>query len=197
MIGSTRDEMYFFTVQEHIPQDLTEAAFDATALSAGLSAAELASMKRIYRGAAFGGSYPYPPLEKMTSSEWYWLLVRSGTDAVSGLGACSVKWAAGLLVQGGSPAVYTYLFAHPPSVRKRLLFSQFSIRLPKQIPDLNRKIGRNEKTRCFPGVGRGVCGPRGGDPVRVWGAGKPSGLRGLSLVLDPGRWGGGSRRNCR
>ena len=126
MIGSTRDEMYLFTTLEQIPQDLSEAAFDATALSAGLSAAELASMKRVYRSAAFGGSYPYPPPEEMTSSAWYWLLVRSGTDAVPGLGACSVKRTAGLLVKGGSPAVYMYLFAHPPSVRrKRLSFSQF------------------------------------------------------------------------
>ena len=42
--------------------------------------------------------------------------MRHSTDAIPGLGACAVRWLARMLVDGGAPAVYTYLFAHAPTI---------------------------------------------------------------------------------
>jgi|EP01044_Picomonas_judraskeda_P011088 hypothetical protein len=43
----------------------------------------------------------------------YWMNMRIATDAVPGLGCCAVRWIDRLLNAGASPAVYSYLFAHP------------------------------------------------------------------------------------
>lgn len=43
----------------------------------------------------------------------YWMEVRVSTDAVPGLGPCSVRWMDRLLLAGGTPTLYSYLFAHP------------------------------------------------------------------------------------
>jgi len=40
--------------------------------------------------------------------------VRYMTDEIRGFGACSVRWIARLLAEGGSPAVYSYLFSYYP-----------------------------------------------------------------------------------
>jgi hypothetical protein len=49
-------------------------------------------------------------------SQWWWENTRISTDTVPGLGPCAVRWLARSFVKGGSPAVYTYLFAHPAQV---------------------------------------------------------------------------------
>jgi hypothetical protein len=55
--------------------------------------------------------YPYP--EKLGNfSQSYWTLVRSGTDSIPGLGPCAVRWIDRMLLEGGTPALYTYLYAH-------------------------------------------------------------------------------------
>jgi hypothetical protein len=39
-------------------------------------------------------------------------MVRSGTDSIPGLGPCAVRWIDRMLLEGGTPALYTYLYAH-------------------------------------------------------------------------------------
>ena len=39
--------------------------------------------------------------------------MRIATDAVPGLGCCAVRWFDQLLLDGGTPAVFSYLYAHP------------------------------------------------------------------------------------
>jgi hypothetical protein len=41
----------------------------------------------------------------------YWEVMRVQTDGVPGLGACGVRWLAKMLSAGGSPAVWSYMFA--------------------------------------------------------------------------------------
>ena len=41
--------------------------------------------------------------------------MRIATDTVPGLGCCAVRMLDRMLLDGGTPAVYSYLFAHPPS----------------------------------------------------------------------------------
>ena len=43
------------------------------------------------------------------------MTIRSGTDTIPGLGACAVRWMDKMLLAGGTPAVYSYLFSHPPA----------------------------------------------------------------------------------
>jgi hypothetical protein len=50
-------------------------------------------------------------------SQWWWENTRIATDAIPGLGPCAVRWLGRYFVKGGSPAVYTYLFAHPAQVK--------------------------------------------------------------------------------
>merc|ERR1712070_919541 len=62
------------------------------------------------------GSYEYPSNRGNYSQSW-WTAMRLATDggdpAFTALGACTVRWTARLLLQGGSPNVFVYLFAHP------------------------------------------------------------------------------------
>ena len=106
-------------------------------------------------------NYSYPPAATDPDAKFstmYWMVVRSGTDTIPGLGACAVRWmdrygkktprcllsyglsraclvknyrhalqrrkthgeeerrfdSRRMLLAGGTPAVYSYLFAHPP-----------------------------------------------------------------------------------
>jgi len=115
IVGSNSDEQAFFTLQNRaaFPVGLTEAQFDA-ALGAGkpggMPTATLAKLKQVYDPSV----YPYPEGPRLGSySKWYWMFVRWDTDRFPGLGPCSVRWLDEQLLAGGTPAVYSYLFAHP------------------------------------------------------------------------------------
>ena len=120
IIGSNRDEMAFWTIKS-VPSTLTEAGFDQTVQSFSkgrINASALVEIKNIYSNATTG-SYPYPK-KRGKYSQWWWEATRVATDAVPGLGCCSVRNVARLLVDsyasasGGSGSkVYVYLFAHP------------------------------------------------------------------------------------
>ena len=64
-------------------------------------------------------AYPYPA-DKGAYSIWYWMYVRFATDRVPGLGPCAVRVLDRLLLAGGTPAVYSYLFAHPAEAFAKL-----------------------------------------------------------------------------
>ena len=115
IVGSNSDEQAFFTLLNPtaFPVGLTEAQFDA-ALGAGkpggMPTATLAKLKQVYDPSV----YPYPEGPRLGSySKWYWMYVRWDTDRFPGLGPCSVRWLDEQLLAGGTPAVYSYLFAHP------------------------------------------------------------------------------------
>eukprot|EP01051_Picozoa_sp_SAG22_P000626 SAG22_NODE_18_length_32591_cov_38.043549_13_plen_213_part_00 len=107
--------MQFFLPLYQTPPALTEKAMDATLAGTpaapGYTAAQIAKLKALYDPAA----YPYPPAaDRGKFSEWYWMLMRIQTDTVPGLGPCAVRNLDRLLLAGGTPAVFSYLFAHPP-----------------------------------------------------------------------------------
>ena len=112
LLGSNRDEMAFFTIPypQLYPPDMDEAQFDRLAVLGGYSQRELHAVKRIYANASSG--YPYPQ-DRGQYSPWWWAYMRAATDAVPGLGPCAVRWLSRLLLQGGTPAVFAYHFAHP------------------------------------------------------------------------------------
>eukprot|EP01052_Picozoa_sp_SAG31_P022818 SAG31_NODE_1837_length_7126_cov_8.278497_1_plen_511_part_00 len=120
LIGSNRDEMAFFTVAYKYPPDMTEAQMERYFVqNHGYSRTEIAQIKTTYsfspgvEAKEAGGQYVYPK-DLGPYSKWYWMYMRATTDSVPGLGPCGVRWMDRLLVAGGTPAVYSYLFAHPP-----------------------------------------------------------------------------------
>ena len=120
VVGSNRDELQFFFLYTSIPTNLSEAQFDQIANDAGMTSTDLTAMKLVYRSPQFGGTYPYPA-DLGAYSLWYWMLMRSGTDAVAGpgtdgkggFGTCSVQRLATLLKQGGTRDVFAYQFSKP------------------------------------------------------------------------------------
>jgi para-nitrobenzyl esterase len=115
VMGSNRDEEGFFLAQStEAPADLNSSQLRQ------LLAAQLPShlqpkidqILALYAPGGGAGSYPYPNDLGNFSQPW-WTAMRIETDMVPGLGACGVRWLAASLVNGGTPAVYTYLFAHP------------------------------------------------------------------------------------
>ena len=109
LIGSNRDEMAYFTIDEKVPPSLTEAGVDGLLLKRGLNMTLITALKKIYDP---NGPYVYPK-ELGSYSTWYWMNMRIATDAVPGLGCCAVRWFDQLLLDGGTPAVFSYLYAHP------------------------------------------------------------------------------------
>ena len=104
MIGSTLDEMAFFTIVYNVPEDLSEEQMDQLLLGTGggliapgaetlvsyfmgeMSKAGLAAVKKVYAPE----NYEYPA-NKGPYSPWYWELVRITTETVPGFGLCSVR----------------------------------------------------------------------------------------------------------
>lgn len=110
IVGSSRDEgLTFSGVEASVNLLLTEAELDNMEPYSKMKPETLNELKRIYSPEA----YPYPA-DLGGYSLWYWMHLRYTTDVLSKAGACSVRWLARMLVAGGSPAVYTYLFAYPP-----------------------------------------------------------------------------------
>lgn len=107
LLGSNRDEMAFFTILLKIPPQLTGLELTAM-LAPRYSEAEIAELKSLYTSP----SYAYPVNLGNYSKPW-WMYMRMATDTTPGLGPCGVRSLARMLVDGGTPAVYTYFFTHP------------------------------------------------------------------------------------
>jgi hypothetical protein len=121
MLGSNRDELSIATAAEpvdfaqfHWPHDLTEAQlqdilqeqFDT------FGPVRMEALNRLYSP----DSYEYPTNLGNYSPSWWKgtrIFTDGGVPARLALGACNVRHTARLLSRGGSPAVYTYLFASP------------------------------------------------------------------------------------
>ena len=124
LIGSNRDENAFFTLLQRLDPNMTEAEMESLFAERypGLNQAKIAQIKATYAFPAAADAaekadrYPYPT-QLGAYSKWYWMFMRAATDTVPGLGACGVRWMDRLLVAGGTPNVYSYLFAHPPEER--------------------------------------------------------------------------------
>lgn len=111
VIGSNRDEASFFVIRDHLlPQNASEADLDVVLAHfySQLNASEIAMAKRIYAEP----DYSFPAVLGNYSKFW-WIAMRMATDGVTGLGPCTVRRLARMLVQGKSPAVFTYVFDHP------------------------------------------------------------------------------------
>ena len=109
LIGSNRDEMAYFTILEKVPNQLTEVGMDALLLGEGVNMSKIEGLKEVYDP---DGGYPYPA-NLGNYSIWYWMSMRIATDSIPGLGACAVRWFDRMLLAGKTPAVYSYLYAHP------------------------------------------------------------------------------------
>ncbi len=109
LIGSNRDEMAYFTISEKVPNQLTEVGMDVLLLDEGLNRSTIQALKAVYDP---DGDYPYPA-NLGNYSIWYWMSMRITTDSIPGLGACAVRWFDRMLLAGKTPAVYSYLYAHP------------------------------------------------------------------------------------
>lgn len=111
IIGSNRDEASFFLVRDRLlPDNATAAQVDAllTNMLPMLNASEFAEVKKIYSAS----QYSYPQDLGNYSVSW-WMAMRMATDGITGLGACTVRRLARMMVQGKSPAVFAYMFNHP------------------------------------------------------------------------------------
>lgn len=105
VLGSVRDELSNSLMLGNIMPKMTEAEFDTYTAHYGANAAKV---KEIYRP---GGTYPYPAVLGKYS-QWWWAAMRSATDSTF---VCPARRAARWLVDAGAPAVYEYLYAHPPA----------------------------------------------------------------------------------
>lgn len=116
LIGSNRDEYaYWAASTSHpppysSPSSLSESGFNQKVASWKFGVDELDTLKGIYQNTDSMYQYPTDP---GPWSDWWWASTRVGTDLVPGLGACGVRWLSQLLVDGGTPSVYVYLFAQP------------------------------------------------------------------------------------
>jgi carboxylesterase type B len=138
IIGSNRDEMAFFTISQ-VKNTLSETGLNLLLDSQGIVGNQQRELKDLYAPA----NYSYPKKLGKFSLYW-WYATRIGTDFVSsfsiprklfnnssnsflfvhytpqvpGLGACGVRNVARKLIQGNTPNVFTYLFAHPTQSSK-------------------------------------------------------------------------------
>ena len=117
LIGSNRDEFAFMTMPM-MPAQLNDMMMQFTVQSNppwlyGKNQTLYQEFLQVYDPA----NYSYPLLATEPNANFsldYWKTIRSATDTIPGLGACAVRWMDRMLVAGGTPAVYSYLFAHPP-----------------------------------------------------------------------------------
>lgn len=117
LIGSNRDELAFMTMFG-MPAQLNDMQMQFTVRSNppwfyGKNQTLYQEFLHVYDPE----NYQYPALATEPGANFsldYWKTIRSATDSIPGLGACAVRWMDRMLVAGGTPAVYSYLFAHPP-----------------------------------------------------------------------------------
>lgn len=111
MIGSNRDELALFVIidglQKVFPPTMGEAELDAI-LAGAIGLGNVQKVKELYDPS----NYTYPASLGNYSQAW-WTAVRVLTDSVPGLGACAARNFSQNFHKGGTPSVFTYLFAHP------------------------------------------------------------------------------------
>lgn len=96
-------------IDESYP-NMSEPVLDALLASiAGVK--NVGNVKQLYSPS----KYTYPKDLGNYSQSW-WTAIRARTDRVPGLGACGVRNFSQSFHAGGSPAVFSYLFAHPPQI---------------------------------------------------------------------------------
>eukprot|EP01043_Picozoa_sp_COSAG02_P044344 COSAG02_NODE_3953_length_5991_cov_2.270367_1_plen_173_part_10 len=133
-----------FTMLDGLPANLTEAGFDQRNIGGGMKPETLQELKQIYDPERYTYP-PVGKRGNFTIWYWMnmrfftvrpsvrpsvcpfvcacvclfvnivWFVGGCGKDTVPGLGACGTRYLDKLLLAGGSPAVYSYLFAHPPT----------------------------------------------------------------------------------
>eukprot|EP01052_Picozoa_sp_SAG31_P035128 SAG31_NODE_4199_length_3480_cov_4.559302_6_plen_262_part_00 len=116
LIGSNRDEFAFMTISQ-MPPRLTEQEMSFTVKMNPPWFYRNSTLYSEFETVYAPDNYDYPAEAFVPDAKFsieYWMTIRSGTDQIPGLGACAVRWFDRLLLNGGSPAVYSYLFAHPP-----------------------------------------------------------------------------------
>eukprot|EP00966_Prymnesium_polylepis_P081604 1890283-Prymnesium_polylepis.1 len=109
ILGHNREENAWGISPPGARANFSEAQCDAMLSQARLTDGETRRVKSLY---ASNGTFPYPPV-RGNQSFWWWAAAASLSDVEWGLGHCSVRRVARILVDGGSPAVYAYEFAHP------------------------------------------------------------------------------------
>ena len=112
IIGHNREEMVMSLVRTH-PSSFSEIDFEMAVryVAPRLDASAMAQVKALYTGAVWA---PYYPRRRGNQTLWWWAAAAAISDKEMGLGHCAVRRVARQLSRGGSPAVYMYLFAHPP-----------------------------------------------------------------------------------
>lgn len=111
IIGSNRDEASLFLIRDKLlPANASEADLDTFIQKSlpQLTASERETAKQLYSAS----NYSYPSDLGKYSEPW-WIGMRMGTDGLTGLGPCTVRRVARMMVQGKSPAVFAYSFDHP------------------------------------------------------------------------------------
>jgi len=109
LLGSTRDEDAVFMKIANLPPNMGEQ--DADRFRAQVIGSEHAQkVKELYDPS----NYDYPPRLGMYSLG-YWSIMRMLTDRVPGFGICAAQSFSESFLKGGTPAVFTYLFAHTPT----------------------------------------------------------------------------------
>jgi para-nitrobenzyl esterase len=129
MLGSNRDEFSLFMADpelvERYPADLNQSRFEQEVLASGCNKSLLAEFERLYMPPQ--DDYP-TNFGSVNVSSWWWMTMRIVTDfginqtfnspyragqPAMGMGHCGVRCIAHAFEQGGTPGVFTYLFAHP------------------------------------------------------------------------------------
>lgn len=116
LIGANRDE--FAEWVQYLPHNMTEAGFDKW-FSQSPFRRNVTEIKKLFDPSL----YPYPS-DLGNYSRWWWQAMRVATlggvsppqaanQPMMGVGQCSVRCLARLMVAGGTPEVFTYEFAHP------------------------------------------------------------------------------------
>eukprot|EP00756_Hemistasia_phaeocysticola_P041992 Hpha_TRINITY_DN16945_c2_g3::TRINITY_DN16945_c2_g3_i1::g.54661::m.54661 len=107
MLGHNREEMALGLAPPSEWASFSEAQLDSYLSSAALNESSIRRVKQLYSKQNF--SYP---AKRGNQSFWWWAAAASLSDAGWGLGHCSVRRVARMLVAGGTPAVYAYEFRH-------------------------------------------------------------------------------------
>jgi len=115
MLGHNREEMGWGICPPAQRPTFNESQFDDLlkqfaylAGPGGLNTSSIRRVKQLYSN----HSFEYPAV-RGNQSFWWWASAASLSDVGWGLGHCSARRVAEMLVNGGSPAVYAYEFMHP------------------------------------------------------------------------------------
>ncbi len=118
ILGSNKDEYASFI--QDMPHNMSEADFDEYI---GLNGWGIKNTVRVIKDLFKPSAYSYPS-DLGNYSRWWWEAMRVSTlgghyapqapgQPLLGVGHCSVRCLARLMVAGGTPQVYTYEFARP------------------------------------------------------------------------------------